>query len=77
MNYLEYSQEVSTCMAMLQAKGFTTNHWTRECSGNLNGQQMFVTFYPDDERYILIMKEGKEGKYISKAELIAILNSNN
>lgn len=77
MNYLKYSNTVCDVMAILQTKGFNVNSWTRECFGKVNGKETFVTFYPDDEKFILVMKEGEQGKYVSVAELVAILNHNN
>jgi len=77
MNYIEYSAQVSSAMAILENKGFTVNSWTRECYGNVNGKQTAVTFYPDDEKFILVMKEGEQGRYVSVAELVGILNANN
>ena len=77
MNYLDYSNAVSNVMQMLSAKGFKTNAWTEECSGEINGKQTFVTFYPSDDNFILVYMEGKEGKYVSQAELIGMLNFNN
>lgn len=77
MNYLEYSNAVTDAMVMLESKGFKVNHWTRECSGTVNGKNAIVTFYPDDEKFILWMREDERGRYISVAELVAILNSMN
>ena len=77
MDYLDYTRSVSDAMEILRAKGFNTNSWTQECSGMVNGKQTNITFYPSDDKCILIYTEGKEGKYISVAELVAILNSNN
>jgi hypothetical protein len=77
MNYIQYSNSVTDAMVMLEQKGFHVNHWTRECAGIVNGKSCAVTFYPDDEKFILVMKEGEAGKYVSVAELVAILNSKN
>lgn len=77
MDYTEYSTAVTDTMAMLSAKGFQINAWTRECYGDLNGKQTFVTFYPSDDKFILVLKDGQSGKYVSQAELIGMLNANN
>lgn len=79
MSYIDYSRSVSDAMEMLRAKGFNTNAWTQECEGTVNNKWVCITFYPsaDDDKFILLMKEGQPAKYISKAELFAILNSNN
>lgn len=77
MTYIDYSKAVTNTMAILRNRGFEVNHWTRECYGDVNGKSCMITFYPDDEKYILFLEEGKSGRYISQAELIGILNYNN